>query len=124
MILYDVKLIDPAKHRFYTGVDNREILVNLLALFREFPSKILVRYPLIPSINDTPRDIELLIDFLRNLPEVRIEFLAYHRLGVVKYARIGKAYQLEGLVPSQKEDVEKVKKEVAEVLPSVKIVGE
>lgn len=122
LILYDVKLIDPAKHKFYTGVENREILSNLVALFREFSSKILVRYPLIPGINDTQSDIELLVRFLKDLPGVRVEFLPYHRLGAGKYTRIGKVYQLGDLVPMPAEEMERFKKRMTEALPLVVIV--
>lgn len=122
LILYDVKFIDSAKHKFYTGVENREILSNLVVLFREFSSKVLVRYPRIPGINDTQSDIQLLIRFLEGLPGVRIELLPYHRLGAGKYARIGKTYQLENLMPVSVEEMEDLKKKIAKALPLVTVM--
>lgn len=123
LILYDVKLIDSAKHKFYTGVGNEEILNNLRELFRDFSSRILLRYPLVPGVNDTPSDIILLVKFLQGLPGARIEFLSYHRLGVGKYARLGKEYTLPWVPLLSEESKESIEKQVAQALPYCMVVG-
>jgi len=119
LILYDVKLIDQAKHKYYVGVDNVTILSNLCRLWSSFPHRLLIRYPLVPGINDTPRDIELLIDFLRDFPGATIELLPYHRLGVNKYLRLGKPYHLEGVLPTPEERKRRIEQTVREALPSL-----
>ena len=53
LIFFDLKCMASEVHRRYTGVDNRRILDNLMALSREFPDLPLqVRTPLIPGVND------------------------------------------------------------------------
>ena len=51
LFLYDLKLMDPEKHRRFTGRSNRLILSNLTALSSS-GAQIVIRIPLIPGIND------------------------------------------------------------------------
>ncbi len=63
LVLYDLKFVDPEKHRKYTGVDNRIILENLRRIAESGLSHI-VRIPIIPGCNDGEEDIRLAVDFL------------------------------------------------------------
>ncbi len=121
LLLYDVKLIDRAKHKYYVGVDNQVILHHVRRLFSLFSQKILLRYPLIPGINDTPRDIELLIDFLRDFPGGVVELLPYHRLGVNKYLRLGKTCELAGVLPFPEEKKHRIRQQIEKALPSLRV---
>ena len=57
-LLYDIKCIDPVKHKAYTGVHNHIILTNLEKICRHFKNmSICVRTPIIPGFNDTEADI-------------------------------------------------------------------
>jgi pyruvate formate lyase activating enzyme len=59
---------------------------------------LVVRFPLLPGINDDPPHLEGLGDFLANkAPGIRIDVLPYHRLGNTKYAGLGREYSLEHL---------------------------
>ena len=51
LVLYDVKLVDDARHRQYTGAGNRNILENLRALVAARPH-VVVRIPVVPGVND------------------------------------------------------------------------
>ena len=51
LFLYDLKMMDPAKHEKFTGVSNRLILDNLVRLARE-RIDLIIRIPLIPGVND------------------------------------------------------------------------
>ena len=51
LFLFDVKHVGAARHKEYTGVSNRRILRNLGRLV-EAGADVIVRVPLIPSIND------------------------------------------------------------------------
>ena len=67
LIFYDVKLIDPAAHRLWTGVDNDLILENLRRLSALPRPRVVVRTPLVPGITDTAdnlRGIRKLLDDL------------------------------------------------------------
>ena len=92
-VLFDLKLVDPEKHRRYTGVANDLILRNLAALLPKHPA-VTVRIPVIPGINDTEQDIAAFADCLRGLQPRQVELLPYHRAGVGKYRRLGQEYKL------------------------------
>lgn len=109
LILYDIKHMDPKKHRDLTGVDNTLILQNVLSLNKaSFP--MVVRLPLIPGINDSEDNLKALIQFVKGLPSVlRIEIIPYHRLGLSKYEALGRNYFLTGVIPPSKELVRRVR---------------
>jgi len=93
IILFDIKCMDPKKHKEFTGVSNELILQNFKQLRAEYPDlKILVRTPLIPGFNDTEEDIKAILEFIKNMFNVKYELLPYHRLGQQKYGYIGREY--------------------------------
>jgi pyruvate formate lyase activating enzyme len=95
--LWDIKLLDPERHREYTGADNALILNNLRKLSSGYDSDIFIRYPLIPDINDTDEDIEKVGFFLRSLGNIReIHYLPFHHLGKNRYLYSGRPYLMEG----------------------------
>lgn len=91
LVLFDVKQMNPARHREYTGVGNELILENLNRISGETDCKIIVRCPVIPPCNNGRENMEALAHFLtRN--QIRcseIDLLPYHNLGE------GKRVQLE-----------------------------
>lgn len=85
-IHYDLKCMDPARHREGTGASNERILDNLARLVEEFPAlPVHVRTPLIPGFNDTQEDVRAICAFLSGMPGLTYEVLPYHRLGTQKY---------------------------------------
>jgi pyruvate formate lyase activating enzyme len=110
LFLYDLKLMDEARHIQYTGVSNRLILENLHRL-SVTGATIIVRIPLIPGVNDDAGNIEQSAIFLSGLPHLGgIEIIPYHEIGVAKYHSLGMNYQLEGLRTPAGEQVEGVEK--------------
>ena len=106
LILYDVKHIDPERHKGLTGVSNDLILGNLRRL-SETDIPIWVRVPLIPSFNDNDKDFHSIGAFLSTLNGVeRVEILRYHRLAESKYEHAGMEYNLKGLEPPSKDAAE------------------
>ncbi|MBN1978682.1 MAG: glycyl-radical enzyme activating protein [Anaerolineae bacterium] len=99
LFLYDLKLMDDARHRAFTGVSNALILSNLRALSQR-GHDIVVRLPLIPGINDDEENIRRTGAFAAELPHlVRIDVLPYHGLGDEKYGRLNKPYNLSETRP-------------------------
>lgn len=87
--LYDVKIMDPALHAKYTGVDNVLILENLKRLSEDGAS-INVRVPVIPGVNDTPEEIRAMIRIVQlHVRNAQINLLPYHRLGQNKTQWLG-----------------------------------
>lgn len=87
LYLYDIKIMDNQKHLKYTGVSNQKILENLKYLAKN-PKKIIIRYPLIPGINDDAENISTLADLMQrhNLKEINI--LPYHSTAEEKYKQL------------------------------------
>ena len=52
----------------------------------------------VPDINDTPEDMEVLNEFMRKIRFVdKVELLGYHTMAVEKYAKLGITYRLKGV---------------------------
>lgn len=94
-LMMDVKLMDPALHRHYTGADNRIILENLTRLCRG-KKPFVVRIPLIPGVNDTKENLEQTASFLSGASSLlRVELLPYHQTAGAKYSMVGMEYRPE-----------------------------
>ena len=90
LFLYDLKVINDEKHMEFTGVSNKLILENLKKLSHN-GQKIIVRFPLIPGVNDDEEDILELGAFVSSLGNVReLSILPYHKAGVEKVKRLKK----------------------------------
>jgi pyruvate formate lyase activating enzyme len=101
LVLYDLKLMDEARHRAVTGVSNRPILDNLLAL-TAVHGNIWIRVPIVPGINDDEANLEATVAFLRPLPGIaRVDLLPYHPTGEAKFARVGLDCTVHGTPPPE-----------------------
>lgn len=90
LFLYDVKLLDDAAHRQYTGVSNRRILENLTMLDR-MGKPVVLRCPILPGVNLNDAHFEGVAALAQRLSCVQeIQFEPYHPLGVQKSARLGR----------------------------------
>jgi pyruvate formate lyase activating enzyme len=122
LFLYDIKHMDDNVHTKVTGVSNRIILENLERLAKVH-SRIIVRVPLVPSINDDRANITKTARFISSIGLREVNVLPYHRTGMDKYARLGKEYRLT----DTREPSEEMTGRVAEVFSkyglNVKIGG-
>lgn len=90
LFLYDVKVIDEIKHIELTGVSNKLILDNARKL-SSTGRDVIVRFPLIPSVNDEETDILELGAFVSSLRNVKkLDLLPYHKAGIGKAERLKK----------------------------------
>ncbi|MFV0342423.1 MAG: glycyl-radical enzyme activating protein [Anaerocolumna sp.] len=97
IFLYDFKESDSERHRRFTGVGNELIRKNLYELNQK-GSKIILRCPIIPGLNDRNEhflEIARIANDLENIIEINI--MAYHSFGRSKSKNIGKEYPLEGV---------------------------
>jgi pyruvate formate lyase activating enzyme len=112
LFLYDLKLMDDARHREFTGVSNKLILSNLQALSAR-GEDIILRLPLIPGMNDDKENIRHTGTFAAALPCLnRVDILPYHRGAVDKYDRLNRVYGLAEIRPPSEERMA----EVAQIL--------
>ena len=92
LILFDVKGLNPARHRENTGVDNGVIQQNL-HLMNELQKPVIIRYPVIPGYNfGEAEDIANLLAGLDCIK--RVDLIPYHPYGIGKYAQLGREYPL------------------------------
>ncbi len=87
LFLYDIKVFSKEKHEKYTGVSNELILNNLKFLF-ESGTKIWIRIPIIPTVNDSEEEMKKIKEFLSPYKPQKIELLPYHRMGENKYSAL------------------------------------
>ncbi len=87
LVLFDVKAIDPARHRQWTGHVNTQILDNLRRLVAN-GIQIIPRIPLIPTLTTTPQNLDDIALFLQSLGLTAVHLLPYHRLGEDKIHRL------------------------------------
>ena len=115
-LIIDIKCLDSAKHKQYTGVDNTLILENFKRVTSDFPDlPILVRTPIIPGFNDTEEDVTVIRDLIPKRANIEYELLAYHRMGQPKYDYLCRRYPLANVKLDQ--DKFKRLKEIAADLP-------
>jgi len=97
LVLFDVKLMDPARHQALTGVRNDRILANLAGLGRKVgsgrgPAGLWIRTPIIPGATDSAENVAAIGRFLADNvgPSVgRWELCAFNNLCRDKYTRLG-----------------------------------
>ena len=99
LFLYDLKLMDPQKHKQWTGVSNQLILKNLKIL-AETGANINIRIPLIKNVNADEKEIRRMSEFISKLPnkisdsEITgpkmpvVNLLPYHKIASGKYKKL------------------------------------
>ena len=92
LVLYDLKEMDPIRHKEYTGVDNKRILENLKLANDRMDCEIWVRVPIIPGYNDDKENLLATAHFVKdNLQKcTQVHLLPFHRLGEGKYEQLEK----------------------------------
>jgi pyruvate formate lyase activating enzyme len=90
LFLWDLKIMDDAAHLSFTGVSNQAILDNLKSLAR-LGKQVVIRFSLVPGVNDNESNIEAMAGFVASLENVgRIDILPYHRVWMDKYRGLKK----------------------------------
>lgn len=96
-VLFDIKHMNPVKHKQLTGVSNRLILSNLKKL-SNYGIPIVIRLPLIPGCNLDNQNIHDTARYVSKLNNVKeVNLLPFHQLGKDKYFRLSRKYSLKHL---------------------------
>jgi pyruvate formate lyase activating enzyme len=95
--LWDIKHMDPERHKERTGASNNLILSNLRAVSnRNVP--VYIRIPVIPDFNDSEENIRAVCEFAGGLPSlVEVDLLPLHHLGKARYASMDRPYPIDDL---------------------------
>lgn len=108
LLLYDIKGFDPAQHFVDTAVYNDVMLDNLRHM-NEIGKPVIIRFPIVPGHTDSDEQVDAVARFLSGLRVIqRVDLMAYHQYGIVKYDQLGKEYPLEVERPSD-ERMEEIK---------------
>jgi pyruvate formate lyase activating enzyme len=120
-IFYDIKCIDPEKHRRATGVSNEVVLRNFRELRKRFPEKaVVVRTPVIPGFNDSAEEIRAIARFVESAGGASAyELLPYHRFGEPKYRKLGRTYPLDEAEPPSEERMTALREIAARLSPDL-----
>ena len=107
LFLYDLKLIDSAKHKKFTGVGNELILGNLAALAAS-GALIEIRIPLIKGVNADRDNLTATAAFIAALEggKKTVNLLPYHAIAAHKYRKLGGTYQAENLSEPDASDLQ------------------
>jgi len=103
LLYFDLKHPDELVHQAWTGQSNAGILRNLWALRGEYAGDLVIRIPYVPGFNTAPDVVSEMLGIARRVPNLgRVEILPYHRLGLPKYAALGRACRVAELEPVEK----------------------
>jgi len=121
LVMMDIKHMDPNKHRMVTSVSNKRILDNAQRL-AQTGKPLIIRVPVVPTVNDTPEEIEAIAKFVRDFPNLRyLELLPFHRLGESKYRSLGLIYPAGNLKTPTREKMTELAMKASEIGVKVKI---
>jgi pyruvate formate lyase activating enzyme len=99
LVLYDLKSVDPERHRAATGVDNADIVANLHAL-AQVGTPIWLRVPVIGGFNDDVENALATARLAASLDSVRrVSLLPYHALGRHKAGEAARALSEAEFMP-------------------------
>lgn len=105
LVLFDLKLMDPAAHLEHTGIPLERVLESA-RLIAGKGKPMWVRTPVIPGYTDAEENVRAIARFIREeLPGVeRYDLLAFNNTCEAKYARLGLVFALggEGLLMEDK----------------------
>jgi pyruvate formate lyase activating enzyme len=108
LFLFDLKLMDPAMHKKWTGVDNRLILKNL-KLLAESGANINIRVPFIKNVNTSEEEILKMAELISSLPGEKpmVNLLPYHNIATGKYQKLEIEYNADEMDEPSEEEIQK-----------------
>lgn len=121
--LFDIKLMDDYLHQKFTGVPIDGIINNLQWLDQNHKNVIL-RFPVIPGITNTEKNISEIKSFIKSLRNInRIDLLPYHNISNGKYARFNKENKMKNTNPLSDDEMLQLKSEFESIGFEVGIGG-
>lgn len=110
LFILDIKQIDNERHKELTGRTNTNIL-QLAQYLSDNNKEMWIRHVLIPGYTDNEKDLKELGEFVRTLKTVsKFEILPYHSLGVPKWEKLGKKYELKEVKAPTGEEITRAEK--------------
>ncbi|MEI6605038.1 MAG: glycyl-radical enzyme activating protein [Verrucomicrobiota bacterium] len=107
LFLYDLKHMDSARHKQFTGVGNERILSNLRVL-ADSGANINIRIPLIKGVNADEANLSDTAQFVAALAGAKklVSLLPYHNIAAHKYNKLGQEFDGGEMQEPPAEDLE------------------
>jgi pyruvate formate lyase activating enzyme len=106
LVLLDIKMWDPERHRHLTGMDNAPVL-DFARRLAERGRPIWVRFVLVPGLSDDVENIAKIARFSATLGNVkRVDVLPFHQMGRFKWKELKLNYTLNDVQSPSIEAVE------------------
>ena len=108
LVLLDIKAGNPELYERVSGGGRLSDVLDFAGRLLEHRVAVWVRFVLVPGLTDAPDQIGQVADLAAEFAPIveRVEVLPYHRLGVDKYAALGRAYPLLDTPTPTRESVE------------------
>ncbi len=101
--LWDLKVMDPGKHKELTGVDNRLILENLTKVeenAQKYGIRVYIRCIQVPGFTDFDENLKETCKVLSGMKCIKeLDLINFHHLGLKRYEASGHPYLMEGTEP-------------------------
>jgi pyruvate formate lyase activating enzyme len=108
LVLLDIKMWDPERHRHLTGMDNAPVL-DFARRLAERKRPIWVRFVLVPGLSDDAENIAHIARFSAGLGNVeRVDVLPFHQMGRFKWKELKLNYTLDDVQPPSVDTIERV----------------
>jgi len=93
-ILFDYKATGDANHKKWTGTEQTPLL-NTLDTIEEFGKDVILRCPIIPTVNDNHEHLSAISTMQKRYRFIRgAELMPYHETGRYKWDQLDQPYQL------------------------------
>jgi len=110
LVLLDIKEIDEKKHIELTGKSNNNTL-KLAEYLNEKNIPVVLRYVYIKGVNDSENTLNELKNLKKTLNNIlEIDVLGYHKMGEIKWKKLGIKNEFEDLIPPTQEEINETKK--------------
>ena len=109
LLICDLKCVSRDLHKKWIGSDNQQVLANLKQAAKQ-QKDLLIRIPFITGMNDNDKEMQKIIDFLRELAKLRtslaVQVLRLHHLGEPKYRALDRKYPMQNVPPPSKQQAQ------------------
>ena len=119
---FDLKHMDPQRHRQLTGADTGRIHRNATFLL-ERGAAVQFRMPLVPGVNDDAENLDEVARFLAKHDVHALRLVPCHRLYVDKYAALGLEPGVRGIEPPSAAALERVARRLTRHDVAVQVDG-
>lgn len=104
LLLFDMKHYDREKHFKATNVYNDIIIENLRTAVKQ-GKNVIVRIPVIPTINSSLDDARGFCKLLKSVGIIKVNLLPFHQFGEKKYELLDKDYKFKHVKQLHEEDL-------------------